>query len=513
MTISAFKSMIAKEDLHQWNGISRTFTRETSTGGTLTANAIGEAVDVLQVFGAGTAATAATIGTAVERIGTTSKVSMVLTPGVWTIDQNITIPSNIGLVVPMGVDQAISTGITLAANGPYIAGPYQNISGLGTLTLGVSSAPWVLPIWWGTGTGTVKKAAGTNARARVLLSPGTTYTEAAQIAMTRQFIQGGGGSRLSYTGTGSFLKWTGTGTADLDEIMGGWRDIEIQLVTNSTGIELYEVRGIRGDNFRINGYSAATTVGLYLDGGDVGTSLNKIGGFLILGCTSGVKTDTTVSTVGWVTRNWIGWGECWNCTKGLDMTLSNSNVIWMYAQACDEAFVLSKSDYNDLHLFDENSATTSFSADDAGAAGESVHNVVSGKIAISKLGASTGRDTEWYLSGYGGPTYAPEQLSFYNGAGIYYGSGTPAGNKSATPGSVFIRSDGLDSTAIYKKASGTGSTGWRAAGPTGKGTTADRPTLGTADYGVMYMDTDLDADGLPIWWTGGKWIKSDGSNA
>lgn len=48
---------------------------------------------------------------------------------------------------------------------------------------------------------------------------------------------------------------------------------------------------------------------------------------------------------------------------------------------------------------------------------------------------------------------------------------------------------------------------------TGKGITANRPVLTVVDIGCMYMDTTLDADGLPIWWNGTKWIKADGSDA
>lgn len=46
-----------------------------------------------------------------------------------------------------------------------------------------------------------------------------------------------------------------------------------------------------------------------------------------------------------------------------------------------------------------------------------------------------------------------------------------------------------------------------------KDTTANRPTLGANDIGATHFDTTLDADGLPIFWNGSKWIKADGSNA
>jgi hypothetical protein len=46
-----------------------------------------------------------------------------------------------------------------------------------------------------------------------------------------------------------------------------------------------------------------------------------------------------------------------------------------------------------------------------------------------------------------------------------------------------------------------------------KNTTGNRPTPTAYDIGMTYMDTTLDADGLPIWWNGSKWIKSDGTDA
>lgn len=44
-----------------------------------------------------------------------------------------------------------------------------------------------------------------------------------------------------------------------------------------------------------------------------------------------------------------------------------------------------------------------------------------------------------------------------------------------------------------------------------KGTTAARPVLHANDVGVTYLDTTLDADGKPIWWTGTVWVDSTGA--
>ena len=44
-----------------------------------------------------------------------------------------------------------------------------------------------------------------------------------------------------------------------------------------------------------------------------------------------------------------------------------------------------------------------------------------------------------------------------------------------------------------------------------RNTTANRPTLTVNDVGLMYLDTTLDADGKPIWWTGTAWVDATGA--
>ncbi|MNB69328.1 hypothetical protein D3C75_158560 [compost metagenome] len=45
------------------------------------------------------------------------------------------------------------------------------------------------------------------------------------------------------------------------------------------------------------------------------------------------------------------------------------------------------------------------------------------------------------------------------------------------------------------------------------GTSSRTPGLSVADRGVMYLDTTLNAGGLPIWWNGTAWVKHDGNPA
>ena len=42
------------------------------------------------------------------------------------------------------------------------------------------------------------------------------------------------------------------------------------------------------------------------------------------------------------------------------------------------------------------------------------------------------------------------------------------------------------------------------------GATANRPEYGDTAISASFFDTDL---GLPIWWSGEKWVKSDGTDA
>ena len=44
-----------------------------------------------------------------------------------------------------------------------------------------------------------------------------------------------------------------------------------------------------------------------------------------------------------------------------------------------------------------------------------------------------------------------------------------------------------------------------------RSTTGNRPTLGSTDIGVQFLDTTLAAAGKPIWWTGTAWIDATGA--
>jgi hypothetical protein len=122
-----------RADLALWDGKTSTYTRTDATGGTITGLAIGNEVDVLQVYGAGTARTYATLKAAADHVGTDS-VTFVLAPGTWTIDTNLTLASNITLHLPAGCVLSPDSGITLTVNGATLNEATTVTGGSGTVT-------------------------------------------------------------------------------------------------------------------------------------------------------------------------------------------------------------------------------------------------------------------------------------------------------------------------------------------------------------------------------------------
>lgn len=126
---------IGRQDLEHWNGDTNyNFERPSSTGGRSTLNRIGNVVDLLPAFGGGVNRTKGTIDAAVKAIGNNNAL-IAFAPGTWTIDANLTIPSNIDIVVPRGALLEIAAGITLTISGTVLAGAYQITSGSGTFTV------------------------------------------------------------------------------------------------------------------------------------------------------------------------------------------------------------------------------------------------------------------------------------------------------------------------------------------------------------------------------------------
>lgn len=131
MTGTITRGKILRADFAQWDGKTATHSRLDATGGTVTGLAIGNEVDVLQVFGSGTSRTRATIAAAVAYIGSTS-VILNFAPGTWTIDDDLTVPSNFVARIPQGCTFDISSGKTLTFSGPVMQEASSCTTGAGT---------------------------------------------------------------------------------------------------------------------------------------------------------------------------------------------------------------------------------------------------------------------------------------------------------------------------------------------------------------------------------------------
>jgi hypothetical protein len=108
-----------------------------ATGGTITGLAVGNEVDVLEVYGDGDTANQAlgAITDAVQSIGSAS-VTLVFAPGSWTIDADFTIPANFVCHVPSGCIFNVSSSKTLTFSGIVKTDEPDNwTSGAGTVTV------------------------------------------------------------------------------------------------------------------------------------------------------------------------------------------------------------------------------------------------------------------------------------------------------------------------------------------------------------------------------------------
>jgi hypothetical protein len=119
MTDIITKGKIFKEDTAIFDGGSATTgTRKTSTGGTQTLNKFDwVGADVHAIYGG---RTSAELASAVAVAGTTNKRQLFLSPGAWALEANLTIPSNIHLVMAEGAQ--IDGGFTLTIDGRFTGG-------------------------------------------------------------------------------------------------------------------------------------------------------------------------------------------------------------------------------------------------------------------------------------------------------------------------------------------------------------------------------------------------------
>jgi len=133
MTAAIVRGKATRADLAQWDGVTSIYSRIDASGGTVTGLAVGNEVDVLQVYGSGTSRSVGSISAAIIQIGSRN-ATLVFAPGTWTIDSNLTIPSNFTCHVPSGCVFAIDSGITLTLSGRVLTESNTWFSGAGSVS-------------------------------------------------------------------------------------------------------------------------------------------------------------------------------------------------------------------------------------------------------------------------------------------------------------------------------------------------------------------------------------------
>ena len=127
------RGQVIRDDVAWYDGVTRTASRKDATGGTVTGLNFGDEVDVLQVFGSGTNRTVSTINDAVTRLGG-ANATLRFSTGTWTIDSDLTIPSNCTSHIPAGCVFNVSAGKTLTFSGKVLREHTTFTSGSGTVT-------------------------------------------------------------------------------------------------------------------------------------------------------------------------------------------------------------------------------------------------------------------------------------------------------------------------------------------------------------------------------------------
>lgn len=146
------QSLIGKEDIKYWDGKNSSFSRRTSTGGSLSLTPVDSAgsVDALYAYGGGTARTLLTIKTACSSIGTSTNAALLLSSGSWEITDDYIIPGNIRVIMAEGAYFSVSSGkkLTFASPNQITAANNQQIfDGEGTVAFTIPGVVWVG--WWG----------------------------------------------------------------------------------------------------------------------------------------------------------------------------------------------------------------------------------------------------------------------------------------------------------------------------------------------------------------------------
>jgi hypothetical protein len=132
MTGSITRGKVIRADLALWDGRTFTSSRSDATGGTTSGLVVGDEIDVLQVYGAGTNRTRGTIAEAIQMIGS-AVGTLSFAPGTWTIDADLTIPAHLVSRIPAGCVFDVSNAVTLSFAGPVLQESIDCVTGTGTV--------------------------------------------------------------------------------------------------------------------------------------------------------------------------------------------------------------------------------------------------------------------------------------------------------------------------------------------------------------------------------------------
>lgn len=227
----------------------------------------------------------ATITAAISGINGASR-SLYIEPGAWAIDDNLTIPSTIHLIIDNGAILTIASGKTLTINGPFDAGIYQVFSGAGSVSFGAGHVKEVYPQWWGavgddsTDNAVAFQSAIDALQGAIVEVPSGIYRLGSMITNDNSVLIEGAGRTtvLRITHSGAGIKLTNDAEADYDELtVNGLRNLIIDSTdetypyTASSGILITECHFPHIENVSIsfftNGIEADTAVyfGTFID--------------------------------------------------------------------------------------------------------------------------------------------------------------------------------------------------------------------------------------------------------
>lgn len=275
-------------------------------------------IDVSSIYG-NSSKNATILNTAITAVGTIDKMIFVLYPGVWTIDTDVTVPSNITLKIPSGALLQISTGITLTIDGPFEAGLYQVFSctGTGKVLFGAGSVTYVRPEWFG--------AVGDTVLTNGAFTSGTDSTTAIQQAVVasqsiHKVLLGNGVFKV----TDSIVETTNTASATYNGFWlkgNGWKTVLVNVAAAITPTVSLDTYGGRISDLCITGVQANPNSSIKISGTAIDVLLENVA---LDPMGHGIEVDATnVQTLR--LRNVQIWWNVYGWGTTAIRTLSNTN--------------------------------------------------------------------------------------------------------------------------------------------------------------------------------------------